>query len=86
MRGERGYGRWDLMLTFQGGCYTTDAMLFHRNTHKTGNNAIEMSQAFQDIAWFECFRYLNLLEDAFNVIQNWETDATQFYSMVLISC
>ena len=42
-----------------------------------------MSLAFQDIAQFERFTDLNLLEDALNVIQNWETDALQFYSMVL---
>ena len=29
---------------------TADAMLFHPNTRKTGNNAFEMSQAFQDIS------------------------------------
>ena len=34
-------------------------------------------------AQFERFTGLNLLEDALNVIQNWETDALQFYSMVL---
>ena len=42
-----------------------------------------MSLAFQDIAQFERFTGLNLLEDAFNVIQNWETDALQFYLMIL---
>ena len=63
-----------------------DAMLFRQNTRKTGNNAVEMSQAFQDIAQFERFTDLNLLEYAFNVIQNWETDALQFYSMMLIFC
>ena len=61
-------------------------MLFRQNTRKTGNNAVEMSQAFQDIAQFERFTDLNLLEYAFNVIQNWETDALQFYSMMLIFC
>ena len=35
---------------------------------------------FQDIAKFECFTDLKLLEYAFNVIQNWEKDALQFYS------
>ena len=39
---------------------TADAMLFERNAHKTGNNAVEMSQAFQDITWFEHFTDLNL--------------------------
>ena len=62
---------------------TTDATLFRQDTCKTGNNAIKMSLAFQDIAQFERFTDLNLLEDALNVIQNWETDALQFYSMVL---
>ena len=41
-------------------------------------------QAFQDIAQFECFTDLKLLEYAFNVIQNWEKDALQFYSTVFI--
>ena len=42
------------------------------------------SQAFQDIKQFKHSTGLNLLEYVFNVIQNWETDALQFYSMVLI--
>ena len=58
---------------------TVDAMLFRPNTRQTGNNAIEMSQAFQDIAQFERVTDLNLLEYAFNVIQNWETDALQLF-------
>ena len=58
-------------------------MLFRRSTRKTGNNAVEMSQAFQDIARFERFTDLNLFKYAFNVIQNWETDVLQFYLMVL---
>ena len=45
-----------------------------------------MSQAFQDIAQFERFTDVNLLEYALNVIQNWETDALQFYSMMVICC
>ena len=61
-------------------------MLFRQNSRKTGNNAIEMSQAFHDIAQFEHFKDLNLFKHAFNVIQNWERDALQFYSMVLIFC
>ena len=61
---------------------TTDAMLFHQNTRNTGNNTIEMSQAFH--AWFEHFTDLNLFKYGFNVIQNWNTDALQFYSVVLI--
>ena len=56
-------------------------MLFCQNTRKTGNNAVEMSQTFQDI---ECFTDLSLFKYSFNVIQNWETDASQFYSIVLI--
>ena len=59
-------------------------MLFRQNTHKTGKNAIEMSQVFHDIARFERFTDLNLFKYVFNVIQNWETDALQFYSMVPI--
>ena len=65
---------------------TADAMLFCRNTRKTGNNAVEMSHAFHDIARFERFSDLNLFKYAFNIIQTWETDALQFYSMVLIFC
>ena len=45
-------------------------MLFGQNTLKTVNNAIKMSQAFQDIAQFERFTDLKLLEYASNVIQN----------------
>ena len=61
-------------------------MLFWRNTRKTGNNTVDMSQAFHDIARFERFTDLNLFKCAVNVIQNWETDALQFYSMVLTFC
>ena len=49
------------------------------NTHKTGNNAIKMSQAFQDIAHFECFMDPNLFKYAFNVIQNWKTNSLQIF-------
>ena len=54
-------------------------MLFRQNTCKTGNNAVDMSQAFQKIALFEHFTDLNLfkLKYSFNVIQNWETNALQ---------
>ena len=45
--------------------------------HARLGKAIEMSQVFHDIAKFEHFT-------AFNVIQNWETDALQFYLMALI--
>ena len=45
-----------------------NAMLFCHNTRKTGNNAIEMSQVFHNIAQFERFADLNLFKYAFNVI------------------
>ena len=57
-----------------------------KNTRKAENNTIEMSQLFQDIAQFERFTDPNLFKYAFNVIQNWQMDALQFYSMVLIFC
>ena len=44
--------------------------LFGQNKHKTGNNAIETSQAFHDIASFELFIDLNLFKYLFNVIEN----------------
>ena len=53
------------------------------SSSKTGNNVIEMSQAFHDIARLERFTDLNLFKYEFSVIQNWETDALQFY---LIRC
>ena len=43
------------------------AMLFHQNTGKTANNAIEMSQVFHNITWFKHFTNLNLFK--------WETNA-----------
>ena len=65
---------------------TTDAMLFHQNTCKAENNAIEMSQAFHDTTRFKHFTDLNLFKYAFNVIQDWEMDALFFFfSMVLIN-
>ena len=60
--------------------------MFRQYTEKTWNNAIKMSEAFQDIACFERFTDLNLLEYTFNLIQNWEMDAVQFFSMMLIFC
>ena len=33
-----------------------------KSTRKTGNNAVEMSQAFHDITQFECFTDLNLFK------------------------
>ena len=53
-------------------------LLFRQNTCKTGNNAVEMSQVFCDIAWFEHFTDLNLFtcKFGFNVIhKNWGTGA-----------
>ena len=41
---------------------TVDAMLFCQNTLKTGNNAIEMSQAFHNITWFKRFTDPNLFK------------------------
>ena len=61
-------------------------MLFCQNTRNTGHNAMEMLQVFHDTARFERFTDLNLFKYAFNVIQNWNTDALQFYMMVLIFC
>ena len=52
-----------------------DAILFCQNTCKTGNNAVKMSQAFQNVVRFKGFTGLNLLEYAFDVIQNWEIAA-----------
>ena len=34
-------------------------------------------EAFHDVTWFEYFTDLNLFKYAFNVTQNWETDALQ---------
>ena len=52
-------------------------MLFHQNKCKTGHDAVQMSQAFHDIAWFERFTELNLFKYVFNVIQKWEMGALQ---------
>ena len=40
-------------------------------------------QNVHDIAQFEHFIDLNLFKYVVNVIRNWETDALQFYFMVL---
>ena len=61
-------------------------MLFRWNTPRTGNNAVKMSQVLHDIVQFERFTDLNLFKYVFNVIQNWETDALQFHSTLLIFC
>ena len=58
-------------------------MLFRQNTRKTGNNVIEMLQTLHYMAQFKRFTDLNLFKYVFNVIQNWNMDALQFYSMVL---
>ena len=71
---------------FQGVFSTADTILFRHNTSKTGNNAVKISQALHAIARLERFTDLNLFKYAFNVIQNWETDASQFYSKVVIFC
>ena len=34
-------------------------------------------EAFHGVGWFKRFTDLNLFKYAFNVIQNWETDALQ---------
>ena len=71
---------------FQEAFSTMDAILFYQNTRNTGNSAVEMLQAFDDIAKFERLTDLNLFKYAFNVIQNWNTDALHFYLRVLIFC
>ena len=71
---------------FQEEFSTTDTMLFCQNIRRTRTNTVEMSQGFHDIAWFEHFTDLNLFKYAFSVMQNWEMDALQFYSMVPIFC
>ena len=38
-----------------------------------------MSEVFQNVACFERFTDLNLLEYTFNLIQNWEMDVLQFF-------
>ena len=43
-----------------------------------------MSQAFHNIVPFERFTDLNLFKYVFNVTQNWQMDALQFYLMMLI--
>ena len=44
-------------------------MFCHQNTLKIGNDAIEMSQAFNDIARFTRFTGLNLYKYALNFIR-----------------
>ena len=45
-----------------------------------------MSHAIHNIARFKRSTYLNLFKYEVSVIQNWETDALQFYLMVFIFC
>ena len=73
--------KYSISRGFQEAFSTADAMLFLQNTYKIGKNAVEMSQASHDIAGFEHFTVLSLFKYAFNVIQKWETDALQFYSI-----
>ena len=49
-------------------------MLFHQNTRKTENNAVERCSG----TWHSS------IHGSKPVIQNWETDALQFYLMALI--
>ena len=65
---------------------TMDSILFRQNTRKTENNAIKISQAFHDITRLKHFTDLKLFKYAFNVIQNWEMGALQFYSKVRTFC
>ena len=59
-------------------CFSiADTMLLCQNTCMTGNNAVEMSQVFHDMARFEHFTDLNLFKYPFNVVHH-------HYSMVLI--
>ena len=55
-----------LEITFQGVFKTyfppRMPLLFHQNTHKTGSNAVEMSQVFHDITTFKHFTDLNLFK------------------------
>ena len=53
---------------FEGKFSNTGVLLFCQNKPRTGNNAVEMSQTFHNIARFESFIDLNLFKYAFNVI------------------
>ena len=65
---------------------TAEAMLFHQNTCKTGNNAVETSQAFHDLARFESFTDLNGLNMRLISFKTGKWMLYKFYSMVLIFC
>ena len=65
---------------------TAEAMLFHQNTCKTGNNAVETSQAFHDLARFESFTDLNCLNMRLISFKTGKWMLYKFYSMVLIFC
>ena len=60
---------------------TVDAMCFVRIHVRLGT-----MPSFHNVARFEHFTDLNLFKYAFNVIQIWEMDTLQFYSMVRIFC
>ena len=66
-----------LEMAFQG-IFKADAMLFYQNTRKTGNNAIEMLQAFHDIAQFKRFTVcLNMCSMLF------KTGTRMLYNIIL---
>ena len=69
----RAEASWDIL---KFGVSTADTMLFRQNTCDF-KHTVEMSQAFHDVVWLERFTDLNLFKYAFNVIQNWKTDALQ---------
>ena len=52
-------------------------MLFRQNTGETRNTPSKVPQASHDVVRLERFTVLNLFKYAFNVIQNWKTDALQ---------
>ena len=56
--------------------------IFHCGYHAVSSEYTqdwEMSKGFHDISRFKHFTDLNLLKYSFNVIQNWEMDALQFF-------
>ena len=58
-------------------------MMFHENTGKTGNNVLEMSQAFhkanRTVRTFHRSKPVKI-NYVFNVIQNWEMVALQYFT------
>ena len=69
----RAEASWDIL---KFGVSTADTMLFRQNTCDF-KHTVEMSQASHDVVRLERFTVLNLFKYAFNVIQNWKTDALQ---------